>query len=514
MRLERTKNSVRNIGWGLSNKVVTLIFPFILRTILIKSLGADYLGLNSLFTSILTVLNLAELGFSSAVVFNMYKPIAENDNVTVCALMGYYRKIYYIIGFWVTIVGVMLIPALPYLVKGTYPNSINITVLYLLFLINTSVSYFLFAYKNCILTAYQREDIISKVNIILKTLTYCFQMVTLLAWRNYYLYVCGMIINTILTNITTAYYSNKLYPHYKCSGNISENEKENIKKNVQGLMIGKVCMVSRNSFDSIFLSAFLGLQIVAVYGNYYYIMNAITGILTILMTSLSAGIGNSIALESVEKNYRDLNKFVFIYAWISGWCAVCLFNLYQPFMELWMGKDMLFPFLDVILICLYFYSLTMGDVRSQYASAAGLFWENRKYVVVETIVNITLNYVLGKYFGVHGIILATLLSILCINFVWGSAILFKYYFKEYSVLSFYKKHLKYFIVSIIAALITFCITKMIQLDLIYTVFVDGLICLIVPNFIFYVCYFTTYEYQESICFIKKSISTIKRKDSQ
>lgn len=440
MKLNRTENSIRNIFWGVISKFVMLIFPFIIRTVLIKSLGAEFLGLNSLFTSILTVLNLAELGFSSAIVFNMYKPIAENDIDTVCALMAYYKKVYRVIGVCVTVVGVVLIPFLPYLISGSYPKTINIIVLYLLFLANTSVSYFLFAYKNCILTAYQREDVISKITIVLKIIMYVIQIAALLFLHNYYWYVIAMIICTVMTNIVTAYYSDKIYPQYQCRGEIAKEKRKDIRKNIQGLMVGKICMVSRNSFDSIFLSMFLGLETVAIYGNYYYIMSAISGILTILMTSLSAGIGNSIATESTEKNYRDMNKFVFIYAWISGWCAVSLFCMFQPFMEIWMGSDMLFPMIDVVLICLYFYSLTMGDVRSQYSSAAGLFWENRKYVLAEVIANIVLNYTLGRVFGVHGIIAATLISILLINFVWGSAILFKYYFKGYKVSEFYKKH--------------------------------------------------------------------------
>lgn len=244
MKLNRTENGIRNIFWGVISKFVMLFFPFIIRTILIKSLGADYLGLNSLFTSVLTVLNLAELGFSSAVVFNMYKPIAENDTDTVCALMAYYQKVYHIIGVCVTVVGVALIPFLPYLINGSYPQTINITVLYLLFLVNTSISYFLFAYKNCILSAYQREDVISKITIVLKIIMYAMQMAALLHFHNYYLYVIAMIISTIATNIVTAYYSDMIYPQYQCRGEISEEKRKDIRKNIQGLMVGKVCMVS------------------------------------------------------------------------------------------------------------------------------------------------------------------------------------------------------------------------------------------------------------------------------
>lgn len=511
MKLNRTENSIRNIFWGVISRLVMLFFPFVIRTILIKSLGADYLGLNSLFTSILTVLNLAELGFSSAVVYNMYKPIAENDTDTVCALMTYYRKVYHTIGICVTVAGLLLIPFLPHLINGSYPESVNLTVLYVLFLANTSVSYFLFAYKNCILTAYQREDVISKVTIVLKIVMYIMQIGVLVVLRNYYYYVIVMIGCTVLTNTVTAYYSNKIYPQYRCRGEISEEKRMNIRKNIQGLMVGKVCMVSRNSFDSIFLSMYLGLETVAIYGNYYYIMSSISGILIILMTSLSAGIGNSVATESVEKNYKDMNKFVFIYAWISGWCAVCLFCLFQPFMEIWMGKDMLFPMIDVVLICLYFYSLTMGDVRSQYSSAAGLFWENRKYVLAEAISNIVLNCILGKLFGVHGIIVATCISILMINFVWGSAILFKHYFVHYRVAEFYKKHFFYFGVAIIATAVTYALTMLIPGN-VYVRFGTSIVaCCIIPNSIFYFVYKKKEEFKEAKQFAAKSIAIIRSK---
>lgn len=505
MKLERTKNSLRNIAWGGINRLITIILPFILRTLFIYTLGAEYLGLNSLFTSILTVLNLAELGFSNAIVYNMYKPIAEHDNAQVCALMMYYRKIYRIIGFFITICGLIVLPFLGNFINGSVPADINLRLLYLLYLGNTSISYFLFAYKNCILTAHQREDIISKINIILKLFMYVLQAIFLIYFKSYYAYVITMILNTIVTNVISAYYSNKYYPQYKCKGEISKSSREIIKRNIEGLMIGKVCLVSRNAFDNIFLSLFLGLNIVTIYGNYYYIMSAISGMLMIIMTSIGAGIGNSIVTESVDKNYKDYMKFIFMYAWIAGCCVVCLFCLYQPFMILWMGKDLLFPLIDVILICLYFYSLTMGDVRSQYSAATGLFWENRIYVFVETIINLILNYFLGKMFGVHGIIFATWISIFFINFGWGSLIIFKNYFKEYRVIEYYKAHMLYFFNAIIATVITFIFTSSIIGESLVSFIYKLVICILIPNLYFAFIYHRKKEFKESMSFLRNNL---------
>lgn len=505
MKLDRTKNSIRNMIWGIANQIVSVIMPFVVRTIFIYSIGADYLGLSSLFASILTVLNLAELGFSSAITFNMYKPIAENDTDKICALMNYYKTVYRVIGSLIAVVGLALIPFLDRLIKGDIPADINLTMLYLLYLGNSVISYFLFAYKNCILTAYQREDIISKITIVLKFVMCILQAAVLLLLKSYYGYVVCMIFNTILTNIITAFYSNKIYPQYQCSGELSADEHRVIRKNIGGLMIGKICMVSRNAFDNIFLSLFSGLKIVTIYGNYYYIMNSISGMLSTIVISIGAGIGNSVATETVEKNYKDFKKITFMYAWISSWCAVCLFCLFQPFMAVWMGKDLMFPMIDVVLICLYFYFLTMGDVRSRYSTAVGLFWENRVYVLVEAIVNIILNYCLGRIWGVHGIIIATAVSIFFINFGWGASIIFKHYFKGYKLSEYYLTHMTYLFNAIIAAGITYIVTKFVPGETIFSLIIRFGICLIVPNLYFVLVYKRKVEFSESLIFIKRNI---------
>ena len=505
MKLDRTMNTIRNMVWGIINKLIITFVPFILRTVFIYTLGAEYLGLNSLFTSILTVLNLAELGFSSAIVFNMYKPVAENDVQMICALMEYYKRIYRLIGIFVFVIGLVLIPFLGDLITGSVPNDINIQLLYILFLINTSVSYFLFAYKNCLLTVYQREDVISKINIIFKMLMYILQIFILICFKNYYLYLICMILNTVITNIVTAYYSSKYFPQYNCKGILPKNVKQTISKNIKGLMIGKFCMVSRNAFDNIFLSIFLGLKIVTIYGNYYYIMSAVSGMLTILLSSMSAGIGNSVATDSVKKNYDDFNKFTFMYSWVAGWCTVSLFCLYQPFMKVWMGDTLMFPFIDVALLCLYFYSLTMGDVRSHYSNATGLFWENRIYVFFEAIVNIILNYLLGKFFGVHGIIIATWISIFFINFCWGSRIIFNHYFDISNYNDYFRSHMYYFINTIVASIFTLLITMLIKNDYFIGFLTKIVICLIFPNLYFYLVYKKLDVFTMAVEFIRENL---------
>ena len=322
MQIQRSVNAKRNIVWGLVNKIVCLLLPFLVRTIIIQKMGAEYLGLNNLFASILQVLSLSELGFSSAIVYSLYKPIAENDSKTICAYMAFYRKAYRIIGVVITSIGIALLPFLSFFISGDVPDDINIYILYVVYLANTAIGYFAFAYKNAILNAHQRNDIISNILTLTQGGMYFCQICVLILFKNYYVYLLIMPLCTVCNNLITAHFAKKLYPDYVCRGNISKGELDQIKTQIAGLMLHRICQTSRNSLDSIFISAFLGLNMAAIYSNYYYIMNAIIGILSVFSNALVAGVGNSIAIETVEKNYKDFKKINYLYMLISGWCFI------------------------------------------------------------------------------------------------------------------------------------------------------------------------------------------------
>lgn len=511
MKDSRTKNALRNMIFGFLNKFIVLLFPFIIRTVIIKTLGSEYLGLNSLFTSILQVLNLAELGFSVAIVYSMYKPIAENDTKTICALMNLYKKIYRIIGITVIVLGLVLLPFLKCFIKGTYPNDINIYTLYLIYLINTAITYFLFAYKSALLTAHQRSDVTSNVQTITYLAQYTVQIIILCVLKNYYLFIMFQIITTIINNIWVAIITNKKYPDYKCKGTVDKETKKDIQKRVTGLMIQKICITTRNSLDSIFISAFLGLNIVAMYSNYYSIMSAIIGVMGIITSAMVAGIGNSIVTETVDKNYKDMNKFNFIYMWLAGWCTICLACLYQPFMKLWMGEEYMLSFGMVILFCIYFYSLKMGDIRAAYSDAKGLWWENKYRAIFETIANVILNLVLVHFLGLYGIILGTLLSLLIINFGYGSQILFKFYFKDKKISGFFTRHIVYAVVTLIIGSITYFVCSFIKVNGILELIIKLAICTIFPNILYIVIYHNTKIYKESMKIFSTIIAKFKNK---
>ena len=500
--MERSKNTVRNIGWGFIYQILTLLLPFIIRTIILHILGEEYLGLNSLFASILNVLNMAELGFSSAIVFSMYEPIAKNDKDTICALMAYYKKVYVVVGLVVLGLGLSIMVFLDKLIKGSHPADINLYILYGIYLFNAVISYFLFAYKSTLLAAFHRNDISSKISIVITIIQHGIQILILVLWKNYYLYIALLPIATITTNILNNHLSKKYYPGYDPKGSLSLDVREKIKKQVKGLMVSKICGTLRNSTDSIILSAFIGLSVVAMYTNYYYILNAVHGILTIIGVSMKSGVGNSIVKDNKKKNYRDFEKFTFIYIWLAGWFSCCLFCIYQPFMKIWTGKEsMILPFCNMIMFCIYFFSLCLTDIRNVYMDAIGLWWEARYRSIAESIGNLVLNIGLGYLFGITGIIIATLITLIIINIGYGTKILFDNFFNEEKIMKYIYQLIIYSLVTAIVSIICYFICNIPNFSGYMNLFFRGICCVIIPNILFFIFYYKNKNYKESKIFI-------------
>lgn len=502
MKLQRALNAKKGMAWGLINQISSMSFAFVLRIVVIRQMGAEYLGLSSLFSSIFQVLNLTELGFGSALVFSMYKPIAENDNGMLCAILNYYKKVYRTIGMVMLVGGISVLPFLKYLIKGGYPSDINIYVLYVISIIASASSYLLFAYYGSLLAAYQRVDIQNIVYAGVLILLNIGRVVIIIETHNYYLYALATLPSNIVINLLTTVIAKKLFPQIIPTGEISEEFRKDLRRRVGGLMIGKISGVSRNSFDSIFVSSFIGLVETAMYNNYFMIINTISAFMLIISSSLQAGIGNSVAMDNEDKRYSDLMKLEFVYIWISSFCVVCLACLFQPFTELAFGKNMLFPVSTMLMFCVYFYSLKLGDMRTLYSTASGIWWERKIVYILETVLNLLLNYVLGKYFGAIGIVAATTITILLVVNGMGVKITFKYCFPNHDWKQYLSKQFIYTVITIIITGITYYITSFIECRFIIgTLFIRLIVCTLVSNILFLIIYYNTTIYEQSVSWV-------------
>lgn len=483
MKVERTRNATRNAIFGVIYKIYVMLVPFVMRTLMIYIMGVNYLGLNSLFMSVLQMLNLAESGVGSAMVFSMYKPIAEGDGKKICALMRLYKIYYRVIGTIVLIGGIIITPFLKYLIKSDLPADINLYILFYLNLASTISTYWLFSYKNCLLFAHQRSDVSTKISIITETCKYILQIFSIVCLKNYYAYTVVIILMQIITNIVTAKVSDQMYPAYKAQGNMPKEEVREINIKIKDLFLTKIGTAIFNSADTLVISSFLGLTVLAVYQNYYFIVISITGVINIIYTSCTAGIGNSLILETEEKNYRDLNKFTLLIVWIAGFCTICLLCLFQPFMKLWVGEKLMLNFSAIIFFCIFFYVNQVHAILDLYKDAAGMWHEDRFRPFTVAMINLILNIILVNVIGVYGVLLASCIAKVFVGIPWVIRNLFKVVFHR-NCLDYVKNIFKYAVqVAFVSMVIYYCCTKIPAVGIVEIV-MRLLICVVGGNLLF------------------------------
>lgn len=430
MRIEKTKRTVKNIVFGFVNRLVAILFPFAIKTIIIYKLGVQYLGLNSLFAAILNVLNFAEIGFGTAITFSMYKPIAEDDQDTLCALLNLYKKIYRICGLVVVAGGLAVMPFLPYLIKGGYPADINLYLLYAIYLFNNVAGYFFFAYRSSLFAAYQRNDILSIVQTATNCLCYAFQVLVLFVFPNYYVYIIFTPIATILNNLIIGWISKKAFPQIFERGKVSPELAKEIKAKVYGLLCHKVGSVMQSSIDNIAISAFFGLTILGVYNNYLYLQSAVQSFITIIFTSLTAGIGNNIYQDSVENNYRLFMHLHYACIMVVAFCTSCLLTLYQPFMVIWDQTNAPLNFSVVILLCVLFYVNLARNACGVYREAIGTWDKDKLRPLCITLVNLVGTLISAALGSIEGVVVSTIVAYLVVSYYWEAQVLYKIYFKR------------------------------------------------------------------------------------
>ncbi len=494
MKIDRVGNAKRNIIFGMLSMCISLLLPFVSRTILIHTLGELYVGLSGLFQSVFQLLSIFELGFGTALVYFLYEPIANDETEKIGAILKYYRNNYRKIGTAILVVGICIIPFVPFLIKGQDIPEVNIYIIYIVMLLNAVMGYFIFPQARALLAAYQRNDFTHKVTIFTEFLKYIIQIICLLLFKNYYIYIFIIPICELLNDILHVFLAKKKYSGIKCEGSLDQDVKVCIHKKVSGLFTYKIGSIISNFADSVIISAFLGLGVVAVYGNYYYIITALFSILAIYYSSITAGLGNSIVLETVEVNYKNFQILQFVQEWLIGWISICLVCLFQPFVTLWVGDNWLLPLPLVILIVVLFYVWKIQDIVTVYKEAAGL-WDKDKYrPLISAVINLFLNLLTVQNWGLYGVVASTLISVLVVDITWVARSLFKIYFKV-GLGKYYIRMLKALLVNTGLGVITYICCEFMQGGSAFWNFVRCLcVCLLVPNCIYFILYRKKWEF--------------------
>lgn len=515
--MSRTKNTIRNVTFSSLKFAVQLVLQFVLRAVIIYKLGAEYLGLNGLFTNVLGLLSIAELGIGGAITYSMYKPIAENDIEKVKALQNLYKKVYFVIALIVAVVGLSLTPALPYLIKdGASEININIYIVYILFLFNMVTSYFS-AHKRSLLFAYQRNDVENKIKASTLCISAIIEISVILLFSNYYVYMGVLFIGTILDCVLVHVFANKLFPEIngKAVKDLSKNDKKAIIKNVSGVSLNQIGGQLISSTDNLILSSLFGLIVTGVYSNYALIVTTLISFNILLLQSVQGSAGNLVATTNKDVVYNNYQKVNFISAWFSGFCAICLITLFQPFMYIYQimthaESSLVMEFSIVVVVVVNFYINTMRRATNTFKNATGLMWYDGWKAIVECIINLSVSIWLAHVLGVIGIFLGTLISAVLVPLWYEPLILYKKYFQK-SVWRYFGKFALYTVVTVGAGALTYWLCSLLPFAGIGWFVLKCGICLVVPNVIFLLCYFKTSEFKGVIGLAKQ---VLKRKPKQ
>ena len=446
MKIDFAKNTKRNMIAAFGNSGVKLLFPFLNRTLFLWLLGPEYLGLNGLFGSILGMLMLAELGFGMAVICSMYKPVAEDNRELLCAYLNFYRKVYRCVGAAIFGIGLALLPFLRNLVHGDVPADINLHVLYLIHLVNTSASYFLFAYRGSILGAYHRNDVVNNIRTGVSVAQYLVVFLILLLTRNYYHYVLATVVFTVAQNILLVRASRRLFPEIEPRGHLEPGLRRQVISDVKSIFMHRLGAVISNSADNIVIASTLGLVAVAAYGNYYYVITSVAGVINAIHSSTQGGFGNKIYTETKDKTFELFMKADRITLIVIAWCAAMMAALYDPFIEIWTKGDAALSRheLTPVLMVVYFFVNQSRKPLQTFKAAASLWRHDRWKPVVSSIFNLAMSFgavfLLPDDYKLDGVIGATILSFAVVELPWESHIVFHEFFGHARSAAYWRSH--------------------------------------------------------------------------
>lgn len=416
----RIQQAKKNIAFGFVSNFVILFMNFLQRTIFILILGQTLTGVNSLFSGILSMLSMAELGIGSALNYSLYKPVANKDYEKIKSYMLFYKKAYRVIAAVITVIGLALTPFLKYLVKNPGDNTIQeLTVYYLIFLFNTVSTYFV-AYKYSLVNAEQRNYIQTNITTITKIVTVVVQIVVLLVTRNFLIYLLTQAAVELLQKIFVSRYLNRLYP-YLCEKKVQKLEKEEtavIITKTKALMCHKIGDVARLQTDSIIISSFIDVGVNGIVDNYNYVITYVANFVNIIFNSVLSGFGNLVATESKEKQYEVFKVYRFFACWLYGFATVGFWYLLTPLIgNLWLNDEWVIGQGIVTLILIDFYFKGGRVVLANFKIAAGVFEKDRYLALIQGGVNLVLSIGLVQVIGLSGIYVGTVVSGLMANVI-------------------------------------------------------------------------------------------------
>ncbi len=491
----RSKNSLKNAIVAFVMNIVTILIGFVSQKIFLNILGTEYLGINGLFSNIVSMLGIVELGIGSAIIYNLYKPIAEKNIEQIKSLMLFYKTSYRFIAVIISMLGLLIIPFLGMIVGETTINE-NINVIYILFLMDIIASYLL-AYKRSILYANQKSYIINIVHILYLLIMNITQIFILYTTKNYILYLIIKIICRILENIVITIIASKKYKYIK-EKNVTKLEK-NVRKDiftkVKGLVYHKIGNFVVLGTDNIIISSFLGVTTVGLYSNYNLIIQALINLFSQVFSSITASVGNLLVEENTSKSYTIYKNELFLNSWIYAFASAGLLCIIEPFIKVWIGEQFILPFGVLVTLVVNFYFSGMRGTNGTFKEAAGIFYEDRHMPILESITNIVASIILVNIFGLAGVFMGTIISNFVLLFYGYPKYTYKPLFKR-TYKQYINDYIPYIFVAGISVFVTYLIVSRVNVNNdILQIIVNLILVFIIPNVIHVIVFHRTEEFK-------------------
>lgn len=495
----RTSNSVKNVISNFSYQILLIILGFVSRTIFLRVLSIEYLGIQGLFSDILSLLSMADLGFNTAMTFSLYKPLAEKDTNTISGLINFYKKVYRIIAITIFLIGVLLIPFLKFIVnlENTLPH---ISLYYFLYLLNTVASY-LVVYKTIILQADQKAHIVTKYSSIFSTLQTICMLVFLIITHNFLIYLSVQVIFTYFSNFYISSVASRLYPYINDEVSLPKDKTKGIFDNIKSVFIYKVSSVLINATDNTLISIIIGTVATGLYSNYTMIILKLTSLINTVFYSLTSSLGNLIVTEGKEKRFQIFQVLQTISNIFSIVCVTLVLFLVQDFIKIWLGNEYLLDNMVVYAIVLNFYfSISLLPIWV-FREATGLYNQIKYVMLITAVLNLIISITLGNLIGLSGILFATSISRILTYFWYEPVLLFNKYFGHSSKV-YFGALLKSLFLLVVIVMISLGISRFVVVNNITSLMLKGIILFLVSS----TCAVFFYRNSEGYRFLKKKIS--------
>ncbi|MBQ9072383.1 MAG: oligosaccharide flippase family protein [Bacilli bacterium] len=498
----RVKNSIRNMFSSVILKFIGIIVNLIAKAVFINVLGSEYLGLNSLFSNVISMLSIVELGIGSSIAYYLYKPIVENDIEKQKSLMKFYKKCYVCIGIIILFIGLIIMPLIPYFIEELTIN-VNINFAYILFLLSVVFSYFL-SYKRNILYANQKNYIINIIHIVYVIVINVIQIAILYTTKNYYLFLSINIIMTILENVVINFIVNKQYNYLKDKDvkKLDKDTRKGIFLKTKGMLFHKIGGFVVLGTDNLLISKFIGLITLGIYSNYCLIINAVKSMIFQIIQATTASTGNLIVTESKEKQYDIFKKIHFINFLLTTITGIALLLVMENFITIWIGEEYLLSTNVLIVIIVNYYFICMRATFYVFKDAASLYYEDRYVPIIESITNIVVSLILIKFIGLSGVFLGTIISSFWLFFYSYPKYVYKKLFNK-GYLSYFKEILEYIFLFFLILLISFSLSNIYSFDNIYLEFLKNcILSIVIPSLILVAVFYRTDKFKYFVKILK------------